>query len=258
MAVIVRQDHEEVGLSRLITIWQDKPNVTGLLKSYLEQFNAVEDLLQSILNDRSLYTAEGVQLDMIGALFNVPRGGLDDAKYRPRIVSYISRLNDDGTTERFLNMLRLVGDTDLVDFWEHPNGDVHAYLGEGIFPSLYSSVKGGTAAGVNLRIVVDEFGDSFIPAELQTVSYDLQTNESKDLQVNMPADLQVSLSETVENDFGVLPELEDTELINPPADIIFSDFRETYGLLRLEEDTGYLASEEDPLDRLLYTSYEFI
>lgn len=256
MAVLEKIDHVEVGLSRLISVWQDKPIVVGLLKSYLEQFNKLEDLLFSILEDRSLYKAQGVQLDMIGALFGVDRQGRDDTRYRPLIVAKIARLNDDGTTEKFLNVLRLVGNTELVDFWEHPNGDVHAYLGEGLFPNVYTTVKSGTAAGVNLRIVADERGDSLIPSELQTVSYDLQTSELKDIQVSSGADLQVNLFELASDTRGILPEIEDSELINPLADIVFADYSETIGNLALEEG-GLMLSEEEG-DNLLYTGYEFI
>jgi len=255
VAVLTKVDHVEAGLSRLITLWKDKPNVVGLLKSYLEQFNELEDLLFSILQDRSLYTAAGVQLDMIGALFGVTRQGRDDIRYRPAIVSAIARLNDDGTTEKFLNLLRLVGNTDLVDFWEHPNGDVHAYLGEGIFSDIYSTVKSGTAAGIKLRIVVDEYGDSLIPAELISTSSDLQTHNLEDIQTNEFKDLQVNIFVADTSSKGVMAEIEDTILINPLADLIFSDWQSTDHFLLLEEG-GYLLSEEYD-DKLIFTTYEF-
>ena len=261
MAVPIQIDHVTQGLSRLITQWQDKPVVVGLLKSYMEQINAVEDTLFQMLEERGIYEAIGVQLDVLGALFGVDRLGRDDGDYRSAILLRIAQLQDDGTTEVFMATLRNISNSDLVDFWEHDSGDVHAYLGGGVTSKTYSQVENAVPAGVNIRIIFDEGGDSFIPAELIPNTADIQVFDGvqiSDLQVDdgvTTSDLQAQTFLSDTDMRGYLPELEDTEIINPLADLITRDSFSYTGNIVFEN--GDLMVDENGIP-LLWTDYEFI
>lgn len=73
-------EHKDIvaeGLDELMTQWRDKPITVGLLKSYLENVQIVEDNLQSISTMTSIADSEGVQLDNLGRIVGQPRKVVD-------------------------------------------------------------------------------------------------------------------------------------------------------------------------------------
>lgn len=260
MGTPTKIDQVVLGLKRLITQWQDKPVVVGLLKSYLEQVNTLEDVYFQLLEERGIYEAIGEQLDVIGALFGVSRLGRNDEDYRSAILLKVSQLKDDGTTEVFMQTLRTAGNTNLVNFWEHDSGDVHAYMGEGYTSKSYGVLENAVPAGVNLRLVVDNRGDSFIPTELIPQAGDLQVNDGiviSDLQVDdsvVVSDLQTQTAASLPDDRGKLPELVDVDGLNPLAELIIRDsFQFNDNLIYENSD---LMIDENGFE-LLYTDYNF-
>jgi hypothetical protein len=250
-------DHVALGLERLITQWQDKPNVVGLLRSFLEQVNTLEDSLFQVLYERGIYEAIGVQLDNIGQLFGVSRLGRNDDDYRAAILLKISQLNDDGTTEVFMQALRTVGNTNAVDFWEHLSGDVHAYMGTGVSIKTYSQLEDAVPAGVNVTIITDDMGDSFLPSELTPLASDLQTGLLEDLQVfadGVASDLQVQSLNTTVSPRAYLPEIEDLTTINPLSDIINKDSFFFTGEI-IFENGDYMIDQDGK--KLLWTDLAF-
>ncbi len=73
MSDIIKIDHIQQGIGRLIHQWQDKPRVVGLLTSWLENVQQVEEVFDQLLTERSIDTAVGVQLDIIGELVGQKR-----------------------------------------------------------------------------------------------------------------------------------------------------------------------------------------
>lgn len=264
MSIPVKINHTEVGLDRLITKFKDKPIVVGLLKSYLDEFNTLEDLFFQLLEDRGIYTAEGQQLDILGALFNVPRLGLADSTYRSAILLKISQKDDDGTTEVFMDRLRIASNSDVVDFWEHESGDVHALIGAGFNQSIYSQLENTVPAGVNLVLYIDDLGDSLKLSELVYLGSDLQVNEDglstiSDLQVDLNgagnlADLQVQSSETPITDSTYLPEIQDPQGVHLLAEIINRDYYSITGNF-VFDDGSYMLDQSGNF--LLWESYTF-
>ena len=175
MAVAEKQDHVEIA-KQLLSQWESSPKIMGLVESYMRGFNTIEDILFELLDNRNIYTAVGVQLDIIGFLFNEPRNNRVDLVYRSAILGRISQLYADGTTEKFLESLRVISGSDLVDFWDHMSADVHAYMGSGVTLNTWSSVLNAAPAGVNVRVIFDNRGDSLVPTELLSMAYDLQNN----------------------------------------------------------------------------------
>lgn len=261
MPVPVQINHVEESLTRLISQWQDKPVIVGLLTSYMNQFNDLETAYFQLLQNRSIYDAEGINLDIIGALFDVDRSGRNDSDYRAAILLKISQLQVDGTTEVFLNALRNIGDTNLVDFWEHYDADVHAYMGAGVNSKTYSQVENTVPAGVNIRVIFDDKGDSLLPVELLPNAADLQADDGitvSDLQVDNGttiSDLQVQTFISSSNIRGYLPEIEDISRINPLAELITQDSYSYTGNF-IFENGDFMIDENGNL--LTWTDYTFI
>lgn len=79
MASPERIDIVEKGLSRLMTQWDDKPVVQGLIKSFLENIQVVEDQNIQLLEERSIDSAVGIQLDILGLLIGQSRNVVEGA-----------------------------------------------------------------------------------------------------------------------------------------------------------------------------------
>lgn len=68
----------------------------------------VEDCLRQLLDQRSLDTAIGAQLDIIGKLVGQPRNGLDDDTYRRYCRATVAAHRSHGAVENILNVASLV------------------------------------------------------------------------------------------------------------------------------------------------------
>ena len=79
MSIPSKIDIVKEGLARLPTQWQDKPVTIGLLKSFLENIQVVENLNCQLLDERGIDTAVGVQLDNLGLIVGQPREVEDGA-----------------------------------------------------------------------------------------------------------------------------------------------------------------------------------
>lgn len=102
MSLITFPSILEQGLSNLIHQWQNKPIVVGLLTSYLENMQSFIDTCEQLLDERSLTTAIGAQLDVLGLLLGEVRGSLSDTEYRALLTTRI-QLNASTGTEGTIN-----------------------------------------------------------------------------------------------------------------------------------------------------------
>jgi len=68
----------------------------------------IEDCLRQLLDQRSLETAIGAQLDAIGVIVGQPRIGLDDDTYRRYLRATIATHRSRGTVEDLLRVISLV------------------------------------------------------------------------------------------------------------------------------------------------------
>ena len=112
-------DHVARGVARLIERYR-KPRTSALLESWLAEVQEAEDALWQLLVDRSLATAEGDQLDVLGKIVGQPREGRSDDVYRLWISARNMVLRSSGRTEEMLKIARtLVGATDTVALDEY-------------------------------------------------------------------------------------------------------------------------------------------
>lgn len=70
-------DHIERGIGRLATQFKSSENLINYIKSLLSEANTLEQVFCDLLDKRWLDTAEGVQLDIIGAIVGQGREFID-------------------------------------------------------------------------------------------------------------------------------------------------------------------------------------
>lgn len=112
-------DHASRGVERLIERYR-KPRTSALLESWLAEVQEVEDALWQLLVERSLETAEGAQLDVLGDIVGQPREGRDDDTYRLWISARNMVLRSSGMTRELLAIARtLVAPPDTIALEEY-------------------------------------------------------------------------------------------------------------------------------------------
>ncbi len=130
-------DHTALALARLCQQFRDKPNIIALVTAFAERYQDVEDVFQDLLTERDVYSAIGVQLDVIGRIVGMPRNGLVDADYRRYIFAQIATNNSDGLVEDLIAVSQLV----LAD------------------ATAYVEIKNQGVAGVAVRVGVITVND---------------------------------------------------------------------------------------------------
>jgi len=116
MATITKLDQVALGIERLIHQWQDKPIVVGLLTSYLESVQQIEDTYDQLLNERGIETAIGAQLNVIGLIVGEDRKSRLDESYRSAIKLRISINNSDGTEPVVSSLFKQLSGAEEVVF----------------------------------------------------------------------------------------------------------------------------------------------
>lgn len=119
MTLTYDPEHVQRGVERLIERYR-KPRTSALLASWLTEAQAVEDALWQLLVERSLATAEGDQLDVLGAIVGEPRRGRDDETYRLWISARNMVSRSSGVTTEMLAIARkLIAPTDTIRLEEY-------------------------------------------------------------------------------------------------------------------------------------------
>lgn len=108
-------NHLEAAKARFISQFKSpKPVLHGMLQSYVDQLQELEDVIWDVIDYRLLdaapgrsHGAEGVQLDVLGRIVGQPRMGLTDAAYRTAIRLRIRVNRSRGSAADLLEILRL-------------------------------------------------------------------------------------------------------------------------------------------------------
>lgn len=188
MTDVQKIDHVKQGLSLLPSQWEDKPIIRGVLTSYLEQLNRIEDDAIAVRDAFNVETAVGRQLDIIGEYFYELRFGRTDEDYRQALLSKIASSNGSGTPDEMLNLYSGLTGTPRVEIWEHyPHGT--SLLAVGGYPvklGTHASMEKANAAGVEfVGLLVDEFDLAWRPRETTRVlSNVISTPPAKNLIMN--------------------------------------------------------------------------
>lgn len=99
-----KQDFTDL-ISLLLQQWKDKPNLVGIINGSLARANDIQDAVFEIRDLLKITTAEGVQLDLIGKVFNEFREGRSDTDYRAAILVK-GTTNYSGEPEAIISILK--------------------------------------------------------------------------------------------------------------------------------------------------------
>ena len=224
MALPIIKDHATDSLTELITQWKDKPVVVGLLTSYMESIQQLEDTLFELLEERGVFEAIGAQLDVIGLLVGETRQSRNDDDYRQAILTRVSVNASNATPEAIMQiMLSVARGTDcyIVD---HYPASFHLYVNNIVSNAnaiLLDSVAG---AGISTRLMFDVDIQGYIGGEARLdVGYMILDDLGRTIVVDeLSAEhflITNILSQTLVTD-AFLPESDEGELINPLCEVI--------------------------------------
>jgi len=169
MAVVEKVDHIQKGLDTFPGLWQGKPNAIGLLKSYLETLQEVEDILFQLLEERGIYTAIGKQLDIIGALFDLYRKGQSDEVFRSDILSYLSGIGSSGTVDDVIRAIITLTSADVVKVFPHYPACSYVFANKVISTKTEEGINRASVLGARIRGTW-ALGDHIIPYDSVTPS----------------------------------------------------------------------------------------
>lgn len=83
-------------------------NIEKLIATLATPFQSLENVLQQLLSERSVDTAVGAQLDVIGKLVGQPRNGMVDDDYRRYVRARITTNRANGVVEDLITITELV------------------------------------------------------------------------------------------------------------------------------------------------------
>lgn len=139
----------------------DTPNnIVKLLTALIGPIQDVENALQQLLTERTIDTAVGVQLDVLGRVVGQARGGLPDDDYRRYLRARIATNRSNGVTEDLITIMSLVVNDSTATYDVERSGTatvVARIAGIAVTDALgsivYTFLKSATSAGV--RVVVE-------------------------------------------------------------------------------------------------------
>lgn len=243
----VIKDQVQQGKDRLVTQWNEKVVVQGLIKSYMENIQTVEDIYQQLLDERSVFTAIGDQLDVIGSIVGEDRNGKADEPYREAILNRIAINTANGTPEKVIEIIRLITDSNSVKLIEHYPANIHVHTTTGATNANAITLNNITPAGVNGRLMFDDGIVTWIGAAVTTAESNLVTENLDNIEVEEGTG-QFELATTNRDiipfdDNASFPHLLETGTINPLCAILPPTlFQITIGIL--EDDSSNLFTDE--------------
>ncbi len=225
MASPTIKDQVQQGKDRLVTQWNDKAVVQGLLESYLENVQVVEDLHQQLLDERSVFTAIGVQLDNIGTIVGEPRKGRLDEPYREAILNRIAINASDSTPEKIMEIMITVSGATTANLTDHSPASFHLFINAFVNNSTALTLDTIAGAGISTRLMFDEgIVASFIAGEAVYINPFLILDDDGHVVLTtatvIDGDLLYSeLTEVIFED-SFLPDTIDIGLLNPLCEVI--------------------------------------
>lgn len=113
--IIQITDYDVDTLNKLLEQYKNSPNLKSIIESGNTSANDIEEALFEIRDEYYLTTAVGVQLDVLGIIWNVAREGLNDADYRLKITARVAVTNS-GEPESIIAILKILFGATFVTY----------------------------------------------------------------------------------------------------------------------------------------------
>jgi hypothetical protein len=248
MTATVIKDQVQQGKDRLVTQWFDKPVVQGLLKSYMENVQTVEDTYEQLLDERSVFTAVGEQLNVIGTIVGEARNGKADDPYREAILNRIAINTSDSTPEKIMQIMRTVTGGNFINITEHHPASFHLFVDKASANAVATTLKNIAGAGISTRLMFDDGNIGFVAGEATLIEPFLILDDDGNmvLATATVADGNLITSELQQTSFAnsFLPDTIDTEIINPLCEVIDQTQYDTLTGFLLDELGNFIVDDE--------------
>ena len=96
-------------LAKLTDQFKGQVNIEAIISACVNQSQQLEAAAFDVIENTLVATAEGAQLDGLGAVVGVERGGFSDADYRIRIAARILQNQASGTIPELLELCTTLG-----------------------------------------------------------------------------------------------------------------------------------------------------
>jgi len=179
-------DHVTQAIARLHEQHKGKTNIEALLTCLVAPMQDIEDALFQLLTERTIDTAIGVQLDIIGKLVGEPRNGLSDDDYRRHVRARISVSRSKTRVADLIVVTRLMVDNAATDIIIDQTGKAAvtvclegALVAETVAGFLISFLRDTVAAGVKveLKFLLDTELNSFTLGTVTTLDGAISSGE---------------------------------------------------------------------------------
>ena len=160
-------DHVARAAATTRSQFHGSPKLQALLAALVTEVQRLEDLKFSMLTDRLLDNAEGVNLDVIGRYVGQPRyGESDDVLYRELLRVQIRANNSDcGAEDIIFVASELTGEA--VHYWQEGRAHYHLEytaatpLAAGWIETINEMIEFVTCSGVSFEMVEGDDPDAF-------------------------------------------------------------------------------------------------
>ena len=162
--------------ANLISQFRGRANIEALLDALVTQCQDIEDTGFEIITETAIATAVGVQLDGLGDIVGIERGGSADAEFRVRIEAQVLVNKSSGTIPQLLEILEVLGASSITLSEYYPAKmeiQVDSILAGGVIAA--NAVDEARAGGVGLGFawhistnpfIFDTAGQGFDQGEL--------------------------------------------------------------------------------------------
>src|SRR5690554_2398096 len=124
--------HTEDAVGRLTYQYSEAERLNALIELQAERMQVIEDAAYSVMTQRWVPQASGIQLDEMGAIVGEPRLGRTDAQYRPAILLKIEINRSGGQPEILIQFIRVAFNAELIVYNELWPAKVEIYFRAGI------------------------------------------------------------------------------------------------------------------------------
>ncbi len=118
-------NHIEQAKDRLREQYKGKPTIEALITAWVGQIQELEQILIDLSTQRSIDTAAGIQLDLIGELLNKPRNGRSDVDYRILLLAKVAQNISRGTPEDVIAVFKILTSSALVQLGDGHKGEIY-------------------------------------------------------------------------------------------------------------------------------------
>ena len=152
-------DHVVEAESRLTSQYDEATRLHGIVSTMAGRVQMIENALWTVLTQRWIPEAVGVQLDELGAIVGEPRLGRSDEPYRAAIQLRININLSGGEPERIIDYMRRITGASYVLFHEIYPAKISMYIDTTITADQAAAVRKIVGAGIGSVFITETGGE---------------------------------------------------------------------------------------------------